>query len=99
MTTVVGITITLVLATICTATWLTFDEETRDRFTFFQRATLVFFGLLFVVLMHALVRSRAVAYPDRLVIARTAADVRRAARVVRSRAERTGLRERGEGAG
>jgi hypothetical protein len=65
---VVGITITLVLASICVATWFTFDEETRGRFTVFQRGTLVFFGLLFLVLMHALIRSRAVAYPDRLVV-------------------------------
>jgi hypothetical protein len=65
---VVGITITLVLATICVATWVTFDEETRRRFTTIQRGTLLFFGLLFCVLMHALIRSRAVAYPDRLVV-------------------------------
>ncbi len=65
---VVGITITLVLAAICVATWLTFDEETRGRFTAFQRGTLIFFGLLFLVLMYALIRSRAVAYPDRLVV-------------------------------
>jgi hypothetical protein len=64
----VGITITLVLAAICVTTWLTFDEETRGRFTVFQRGTLVFFGLLFLVLMYALIRSRAVAYPDRLVV-------------------------------
>jgi hypothetical protein len=65
---VVGIAITVALATVCTTTWLTFDQETRDRFTPLQRGTLIFFGLLFCVLMHALVRSRAVAYPDRLVV-------------------------------
>ena len=64
----VGIAITVALGTVCTTTWLTFDEETRGRFTPFQRGTLVFFGLLFCVLMYALVRSRAVAYPDRLVV-------------------------------
>jgi hypothetical protein len=65
---VVGIAITIALGTICVTTWLTFDEETRGRFTTFQRGTLVFFGLLFCVLMYALIRSRAVAYPDRLVV-------------------------------
>jgi len=65
---VVGIAITLALGTVCITTWLTFDAETRSRFTVFQRGTLVFFGLLFLVLMYALIRSRAVAYPDRLVV-------------------------------
>ena len=36
--------------------------------TIFQRGTLIFFGLLFCVLMYALIRSRAVAYPDKLVV-------------------------------
>jgi hypothetical protein len=65
---VVGVAITIALATICVTTWVTFDDETRDKFTTFQRGTLVFFGLLFLVLMHALIRSRAVAYPDRLLV-------------------------------
>ena len=65
---VVGIAITAALGTMCVATWFTFDDETRDKFTVFQRGTLIFFGLLFCVLMHALVRSRAVAYADRLVV-------------------------------
>ena len=65
---VVGIAITLALGTVCITTWLTFDAETRSRFTVFQRGTLVFFALLFLVLMYALIRSRAVAYPDRLVV-------------------------------
>lgn len=65
---VVGITITVLLAVICVVTWVGFDDETRARFSFFQRATLIFFGLLFCVLMHALIRSRAVALPDRLVV-------------------------------
>ena len=65
---VVGIAITVALGTICVTTWFTFDEETRGRFTTFQRGTLIFFGLLFCVLMYALLRSRAVAYADRLVV-------------------------------
>jgi hypothetical protein len=65
---VVGIAITVTLGTICITTWLTFDAETRGRFTTFQRGTLVFFGLMFCVLMYALLRSRAVAYPDRLLV-------------------------------
>ncbi|HRI97267.1 MAG TPA: PH domain-containing protein, partial [Nocardioides sp.] len=65
---VVGIAISVCLGAVCAATWLTFDAETRGRFTVFQRGTLVFFGLLFLVLMYALIRSRAVAYPDRLVV-------------------------------
>ena len=56
------------LLVVCAVAWFTFDPETRAKFTVFQRGTLVFFGLLFLVLMYALIRSRAVAYPDRLVV-------------------------------
>ncbi len=48
--------------------WFSFDDETRARFTWFQRGTLVFFGLIYLALMLALIRSRAVAYADRLVV-------------------------------
>src|SRR3954451_10605639 len=65
---VVGIAITIALGTVCATTWFTFDEETRGRVTICQPGTLLFFGLLFCVLMYALVRSRAVASPDRLVV-------------------------------
>jgi hypothetical protein len=65
---VVGITITLALGTICAFTWFTFDAETRAKFTLFQLGTLGAFALLFGVLMHALLRSRAVGYADRLVV-------------------------------
>ena len=65
---IVGIAVTLALATICAFTWFTFDDETRAKFTIFQRGTLIVIALLFGVLMYALLRSRAVAYADRLVV-------------------------------
>ena len=65
---IVGITVTAALIVVVGAGWFGFDAETRARFTWFQRGTLVFFGLLYLSLMFALIRSRAVAYADRLVV-------------------------------
>jgi len=48
--------------------WISFDDETRESVTPFQRGTVVFLlGLLFAVL-YALVRSKVQAHPDRLVV-------------------------------
>jgi PH (Pleckstrin Homology) domain-containing protein len=65
---VVGIAVTFALVAVVAVGWFTFDAETRARFTWFQRGTLVFFGLIYLALMLALIRSRAVAYADRLVV-------------------------------
>ncbi|WP_205475165.1 PH domain-containing protein [Nocardioides sp. SYSU D00038] len=65
---VVGIALGLALVVICAAAWFTFDAETRARFTFLQRATLVGIGVLAFGVMHALTRSRVVATRERLVV-------------------------------
>ncbi len=65
---VVGIAVTLALVAVVAVGWFSFDAETRAKFTWFQRGTLVFFGLIYLTLMLALTRSRAVAYADRLVV-------------------------------
>jgi hypothetical protein len=65
---VVGVAVTLALVAVVAAGWFGFDESDRAKFTWFQRGTLIFFGLLYLALMFALVRSRAVAYADRLVV-------------------------------
>jgi hypothetical protein len=65
---IVGIAVTLALMAVVAVGWFSFDAETRAKFTVFQRGTLVFFGLLYLTLMLALIRSRAVAYADRLVV-------------------------------
>jgi hypothetical protein len=65
---IVGVAVTLALVAVVAVGWFTFDAETRARFTWFQRGTLVFFGLIYLTLMLALTRSRAVAYADRLVV-------------------------------
>ena len=65
---VVGVTVTVALVAVVAAGWFSFDAETRSRFTAFQELTLVFFGLIYLSLMFALVRCRAVAYADRLVV-------------------------------
>jgi hypothetical protein len=48
--------------------WISFDAETQARFTWFQRGTFAFFGLLAFSLWFALVRSRVVAEESRLVV-------------------------------
>ena len=55
------------LFAVCVFAWFAFDEETRAKFTLFQRGTLLFFGLLGFALFHALVRSRVVAEDQRLM--------------------------------
>ncbi|WP_028651990.1 PH domain-containing protein [Nocardioides halotolerans] len=65
---VVGIAVTLALIAVVAVGWINLGAETRAKFTLFQRGTLVFFGLLYLALMFALIRSRAVAYADRLVV-------------------------------
>ena len=53
---------------ICVFSWFTFDEETRERFTLFQRGTLIALGLLAFTLLYGLIRSRVEAHHDRLVV-------------------------------
>jgi len=48
--------------------WFAFDDETRAKFTVFQRSTLLFFALLILVLVHALTRSRIEARSEGLVV-------------------------------
>ena len=56
------------LVAICAFAWFGFDPSIRARFTFFQRSTLVFLGLLYAAVGHALARSRVVADRDGLVV-------------------------------
>lgn len=65
---VVGIAIGAGLAVIVAFSWFGFDDETRARFTTFQRGTLVVLGLLAFSVLYALIRSRAEAHADRLVV-------------------------------
>jgi hypothetical protein len=65
---VVGIAVTVALVAVVAVGWFSFDAETRAKFTWFERGTLIFFGLIYLTLMLALIRSRAVAYADRLVV-------------------------------
>ena len=65
---IVGVAVTIALTAVVGVGWFSFDAETRAKFTAFQLGTLAFFGLLYLALMFALIRSRAVAYADRLVV-------------------------------
>ena len=56
------------LVVVCALAWLGFDDETRARFTTFQRITMLAFFLLAFATWFALVRSRIVARDDRLVV-------------------------------
>ena len=56
------------LLVVCAFAWFGFDEETRARFTSFQRGTLIFLGMIGFAAWYALVRSRVVATVDRLVV-------------------------------
>ncbi len=65
---VVGIAIAAGLVVILAFSWFGFDDETRARFTPFQRGTLVVLGLLAASVLFALIRSRVEAHADRLVV-------------------------------
>ncbi|MBB6629446.1 PH domain-containing protein [Nocardioides sp. KIGAM211] len=65
---VAGVLFGGMLLVVCAAAWFGFDDETRAKFTVFQRGTLVFLGLLAFSAWFALVRSRVVATTDRLVV-------------------------------
>ena len=65
---VAGVVFGAALLVVCAVAWFSFDDETRARFTVFQRATLVFLGLIAFSAWYALVRSRVVAHEDRLVV-------------------------------
>ncbi|HWM72571.1 MAG TPA: PH domain-containing protein [Nocardioides sp.] len=57
-----------VLVVMAVALWFTFDEETRDAITPFQRGTVIALGLAMLAVLFALIRSRVVAEPDRLTV-------------------------------
>ena len=63
-----GLVFGTVLLAVCAFAWFGFDDETRARFSIFQRGTLVFLGLLFFSAGYAMARSRVVAETDRLVV-------------------------------
>lgn len=65
---IVGVMLTITLVTVVGVGWFSFDEETQAAFTEFQIGTLAFFGLIYLSLMFGLLRSRAEAHADRLVV-------------------------------
>ncbi len=65
---VAGVVFGGLLLVVCAAAWFSFDDETRAKFTIFQRGTIIFLGLLFFSVGHAMARSRVVATAERLVV-------------------------------
>jgi hypothetical protein len=57
-----------VLVVMAVFLWFTFDAETRDAITPFQRGTVIALGVVMLGALFALVRSRVVAEPDRLTV-------------------------------
>jgi hypothetical protein len=64
----VGIVLVVCLYGMCVFTWFAFDTQTRQKFTVFEKGTMAFFGILILVLVHALIRSRVQATTERLVV-------------------------------
>lgn len=58
----------VLLLVVFAAAWFSFDAETRAKFTWLQRGTLIGLGLLGASVFYALVRSRVVAEDARLVV-------------------------------
>ena len=65
---VVGIALTIALVAICVGAAIALGPETRAKFTTFQKGTLVFVALLGGSTMYALIRSRAVATDEGLLV-------------------------------
>jgi cbb3-type cytochrome oxidase subunit 3 len=65
---VVGTVLLLGLYGLCVVVWFTFPRHIRAEFSGSERGTLIFFGILIGIVVHALTRSRAEAYDDRLVV-------------------------------
>jgi len=58
----------LMLVAVCAAAWFGFSQDVRDRFTLFQRGTILALGGMYAAAGWALARSRVVAEADRLVV-------------------------------
>jgi Bacterial PH domain len=57
-----------VLVVMAVFLWATFDAETREAITPFQRGTVIALGAVMLAALFALVRSRVVAEPERLTV-------------------------------
>ena len=65
---IMSVVLVLGLAAVCAVSWIGFDAETKAKFSDLELGTLAFFGLLVLVLVHALTRSRVVAREDHLIV-------------------------------
>jgi hypothetical protein len=65
---IVGTVLGAMLLAVCTTVWIAWGPEVRARFTFFQKSTLVFVGLLAFACWFAIVRSRVTAHASGLTV-------------------------------
>jgi hypothetical protein len=65
---IVGVVLGVGLLVVVGAAWLSFDAETRGKFTPFQIGTVLAIGGLGFACLHALTRSRAVAHREHLLV-------------------------------
>jgi hypothetical protein len=64
----VGTVLGVMLLALVLATWIAFGPDVRARFTFFQKATLVFLGLIALGVWFALMRSRVTVHADGVTV-------------------------------
>jgi len=65
---IVGLVLVVCLYGLSGFSWFAFGSQIRAKFTVFEKSTLVFFGVLILVLVHALIRSRVEARADGLIV-------------------------------
>lgn len=65
---VMGVILLIGLFGLCALTWFSFTDEVRAKFSVAEKVTMIGFAIGIIVLVHALVRSRVEARPDRLVV-------------------------------
>ena len=65
---VMGVVLLVGLYVLCAVVWFTFSAKIRSEFSNSERGTLIFFGILIAIVVHALTRSRVEARTDRLVV-------------------------------
>jgi fumarate reductase subunit D len=64
----VGTALGVMLLVLTLGVWIAFGPDVRSRFTFFQKSTLVFLGLIALSVWFALMRSRVSAHQDGVTV-------------------------------
>lgn len=65
---IVAVIVVVGLGVVCAMAWISFGEETQEKFTLFEKLTLAFIALLILTCVHAITRSRVTATRERLTV-------------------------------